>query len=219
MRADLLAEKATRRIEGPLLFLERSVHVGLNHAVEVISDDGITRTGRVAALDDETIVVEVLASTSGLSLAGTRVRLYDTPLRMPMGPGLLGRVFDSVGRPIDGGPPIIAEQHRRVDGLAINPAARALPRDFIETSISTIDLMNSLVRGQKLPIFSGGGLPHDRLATAIAQRARLRDGSQGEFSVVFVGIGVSHDSAMSFQNAMADSGALQHTAMFLNRAD
>jgi len=219
MHADLLAERATRRIEGPLLFLERTVRVGLNHAVEVISDDGVTRTGRVAALDEDTIVVEVLASTSGLSLGGTRVRLYDTPLRIPMGPGLLGRVFNSVGRPIDGGPPIIAEQHRRVDGLAINPAARALPRDFIETSISTIDLMNSLVRGQKLPIFSGGGLPHDRLATEIAQRARLRDGSQGEFCVVFVGIGVSHDSAAAFQRAMADSGALQHTVLFLNRAD
>ncbi len=219
MRADLLAERATRRIEGPLLFLERSVRVGLNHAVEVISDDGMLRTGRVAALDEDTIVVEVLASTSGLSLAGTRVRLHDTPLRIPMGPGLLGRVFDSVGRPIDGGPPIVAEQHRRVDGLAINPAARALPRDFIETSITTIDLMNSLVRGQKLPIFSGGGLPHDRLATEIAQRARLRGGARGEFAVVFVGIGVSHDSAAAFQRAMADSGALEYTAMFLNRAD
>jgi V/A-type H+-transporting ATPase subunit B len=219
MRADLLVENATSRIEGPLLFLERTVRVGLNHAVEVISEDAPPRIGRVAALSDTVIVVEVLASTSGLGLAGTRVRLHDTPLRMPVGPGLLGRVFDSVGRPVDGGPPVIASYHRRVDGLAINPAIRDLPRDFIETSISTIDLMNSLVRGQKLPIFSGGGLPHDRLATEIAQRARLRRGSQRDFSVVFVGIGVSHDTAAAFRQAMADSGALEHTVLFLNLAD
>jgi len=219
MRADLLVENATSRIEGPLLFLERTVRVGLNHAVEVISEDAPARIGRVAALSDTTIVVEVLASTSGLGLAGTRVRLHDTPLRMPVGPGLLGRVFDSVGRPVDGGPPVIASYHRRVDGLAINPAIRDLPRDFIETSISSIDLMNSLVRGQKLPIFSGGGLPHDRLATEIAQRARLRRGSQRDFSVVFVGIGVSHDTAAAFRQAMADSGALEHTVLFLNLAD
>ncbi|MCW8845211.1 MAG: V-type ATP synthase subunit B [Gammaproteobacteria bacterium] len=219
MKADLLLEKCARRIEGPLLFLERTVSVGLNHAVEVISPDGQTRIGRIAALDEDSIVVEVLASTSGLGLAGTLVRLHDAPLRMAVGPGLMGRVFDSVGRPLDGGPNIVAEQHRPVDGRALNPVARALPRDFIETSITSIDLLNSLVRGQKLPIFSGGGLPHDRLATEIAQRARLRGGVRGDFCVVFVGIGVSHDSAEAFRQAMADSGALEHTVMFLNRAD
>jgi V/A-type H+-transporting ATPase subunit B len=219
MKADLLLEKCTRRIEGPLLFLERTVSVGLNHAVEVISPDGQSRIGRVAAVDEVGIVVEVLGSTSGLGLAGTVVRLHDTPLLMPVGPGLMGRVFDSVGRPLDGGPAIIAEHHRPVDGRALNPTARALPRDFIETSITAIDLLNSLVRGQKLPIFSGGGLPHDRLATEIAQRARLRDGERGGFSLVFVGIGVSHDSAEAFGQAMSDSGALEHTVMFLNRAD
>jgi len=219
MRADLLVENATSRIEGPLLFLERTVRVGLNHAVEVISEHSVPKIGRVAALSDAAIVVEVLASTSGLGLSATRVRLHDTPLRMPVGPGLLGRVFDSVGRPVDGGPPVVASHHRRVDGQAINPALRDLPRDFIETSISTIDLMNSLVRGQKLPIFSGGGLPHDRLATEIAQRARLRRGSQRDFSVVFVGIGVSHDTAAAFRQAMADSGTLEHTVLFLNLAD
>jgi len=219
MRVELLAERATRKIEGPLLFLERTVRVGLNHAVEVISDQAPPKIGRVAALSDDSIIVEVLASTSGLSLPGTRVRLHDAPLRMAVGPGLLGRVFDSVGRPVDGGPAVIAREHRRVDGMAINPVARDLPRDFIETSISSIDLMNSLVRGQKLPIFSGGGLPHDRLATEIAQRARLRDGARGGFSVVFVGIGVSHDTAAAFRQAMSDSGALEHTVLFLNLAD
>jgi V/A-type H+-transporting ATPase subunit B len=141
------------------------------------------------------------------------------PLRFAVGPGMLGRVFDSVGRPIDGGPPVPAAQRLRIDGLAINPAARVLPRDFIETSISTIDVMNSLVRGQKLPLFSCAGLAHDRLATQIARRARLRGGASGSFAVVFVGIGVSHDTAQRFRDAMESSGALEHTVMFLNKAD
>ncbi|HSG63688.1 MAG TPA: V-type ATP synthase subunit B, partial [Gammaproteobacteria bacterium] len=131
---------------------------------------------------------------------------------------MLGRVFNSTGRPIDGGPPIPALRRMRIDGLAINPAARALPRDFIETGISTIDLMNSLVRGQKLPLFSGAGLPHDRLATEIARNARLRGAEASEFAIVFVGLGVSHDTAQTFRDAMASSGALEHTVMFLNLA-
>jgi V/A-type H+-transporting ATPase subunit B len=131
----------------------------------------------------------------------------------------MGRIFDSVGRPLDGGPPVPARRRMRIDGLAINPTARALPRDFIETTVSTIDLMNSLVRGQKLPLFSCGGLPHDRIATEIAQRARLRGGEAGQFATVFVGIGVPHDTAEAFRSAMESSGALEHTVMFLNRAD
>ena len=107
----------------------------------------------------------------------------------------------------------------RIDGLAINPAARALPRDFIETGVSAIDLMNSLVRGQKLPLFSGAGLPHDRLATEIVLQSRLRQATRGSFAVVFVGMGISHDTAETFRDAMASSGALEHTAMFLNLAD
>jgi V/A-type H+/Na+-transporting ATPase subunit B len=146
-------------------------------------------------VDDDNMVIEVLESTTGLGLDETRIRILHRPLEMAVGPNLLGRVFNSVGLPIDGGPPVPAERMMRIDGLAINPAARDLPRDFIETSISTIDLMNSLVRGQKLPLFSCGGLPHDRLATQIAQRARLRDAEAGEFCVVFVGIGVPYDIA------------------------
>jgi V/A-type H+-transporting ATPase subunit B len=132
---------------------------------------------------------------------------------------MLGRVFDSLGRPIDGGPPVPARARMRIEGLAINPAWRALPRDFIETGVSAIDLMNSLVRGQKLPLFSAGGLPHDRLATEIAQRARLRGERHEEFAIVFVGMGVSHDTAEQFRRAMESSGALGHTVLFLNLAD
>jgi len=219
MRADVILHGAAHGLEGPLLFARRDADVALNDAVEVIGEDGGARVGRVSAVDEENMVIEVLESTTGLSLDETRIRILHRPLEMAVGPNLLGRVFNSVGQPIDGGPPVATARMMRIDGLAINPAARDLPRDFIETSISTIDLMNSLVRGQKLPLFSCGGLPHDRLATQIAQRARLRDAGAGEFSVVFVGIGVPYDVAASFTRAMEESGALAHTVMFLNHAD
>jgi len=217
--AELTVTGAATRLEGPLLFLERTVRVGLNSAVEVIGADGVARTGRVALVDDDRMVVEVLESTSGLGLGDTRVRVHDTPLTFGVGPGMLGRVFNSIGLPVDGGPPIPAHEFLPVSGWSINPASRALPRDFIETGISTLDLMNSLVRGQKLPIFSGGGLPHDRMATEVAQRARLIGEAGGGFAVVFVGIGVSHDTADAFRHAMEETGAISRTVMFLNRAD
>ncbi|MCU0975741.1 MAG: V-type ATP synthase subunit B [Steroidobacteraceae bacterium] len=217
--AELTVAGAARRLEGPLLFLERTVDVGLNSAVEVLGGDGSRRIGRVATLDEERMVVEVLESTAGLALGDTRVRVHHNPLSFGVGPGLLGRIFDSIGTPIDGGPPVAATEFLPVSGPSINPAFRALPRDFIETGISTIDLMNSLVRGQKLPLFSGGGLPHDRMATEIAQRARLVGEESGRFAVVFAGIGVSHDTAQSFREAMEETGAIGRTVMFLNRAD
>jgi V/A-type H+-transporting ATPase subunit B len=131
---------------------------------------------------------------------------------------MLGRTYDSIGQTTDGGAPIAAVRRMRIDGLAIDPAVRALPRDFIETGVSAIDLMNSLVRGQKLPLFSGAGLPHDRLATQIVLQSRLRQ-AEDSFAVVFVGMGISHDTAETFRDAMASSGALEHTAIFLNLAD
>ncbi len=218
MRADVLVTGAATRLEGPLLFLRRTVNVGVNEAVEVIGADGERRLGRIAGLDEDAIIVEVLESTGGLGLGETRVRIRGEPLRFGVGPGLLGRVFDGLGSPMDGGPPVPERMRMRADGLAINPAARALPQDFIETGVSTIDLMNSLVRGQKLPIFSGGGLPHDRMANEIAQRARLRGEEAGRFAIVFVGLGVPHDTAERFRAAMEATGALEHTTMFLNLA-
>ena len=218
MRAELTTQGTATRIDGPLLFLERNVEVALGEAVDVLIGDEPPRTGRVTSLDDDTIVIEVLETTRGLSLDALRVRFRGEPISMGVGPGLLGRIFNGVGQPADGGPPVAAVAQRRVDAPAMNPARRALPRDFIETGVSAIDLTNSLIRGQKLPIFSSGGLPHDRLAIEIARHARLRDANGGEFAIVFVGIGVSYDSAEIFRRAMEDSGALGHTAMFLNLA-
>ena len=218
MRADLSVTGTATRIEGPLLFLRRTLDVGLNEAVEVIGSDGRPRLGHITALDDAFMVIEVLESTEGLSPTTARVRFIGEPLHFSLGPGILGRIFNGVGQVIDGGPPVAAQRRLRIDGLAINPTARADPRDFIETGISTIDLMNSLVRGQKLPIFSGGGLPHDQIAIEIAQNARLRGQEEQAFAIVFVGIGVPHDIAETFRRAMESSGALEHTAMFLNLA-
>ena len=219
MRAELSVGRVTERVEGPLVFVRRTVNVGLNEALIITGGDGIARLGRVATLDRDSMIVEVLESTAGLGVDDTRMTVVGEPLSMDLGPNLLGRVFDSVGRPLDGLPPVPAMKRMRIDGMSINPARRALPRDFIETGVTAVDLMNSLVRGQKLPLFSAGGLPHDRLATAIAARARLRDAHGEQFAIVFVGIGVSHDTAESFRAAMQTSGSLGHTVMFLNRAD
>jgi V/A-type H+-transporting ATPase subunit B len=218
MRAELTLEDCVQRIEGPLLFLERKADVGLNARVEVLGRDGRSRIGRVAAVDDRSLIIEVLESTLGLGVRDTHIRVWDEPLLFGVGPGLLGRTFDSMGQATDDGAPVPAVRRMRIDGLAINPAVRALPRDFIETGITAIDLMNSLVRGQKLPLFSGAGLPHDRLATQIVLQSRLRQ-AEDSFAVVFVGMGISHDTAETFRDAMASSGALEHTAIFLNLAD
>ena len=213
----LTVEGAATRLEGPLIFLRRTLDVGLNDAVEVRGSDGRPRLGRIAAIDERFMTIEVLESTSGLSLEGSVVRFHGEPLAFGLGPGILGRVFNGVGQVIDGGPPVAAHRSVPIDGLPMNPVARALPRDFIETGISTLDLMNSLVRGQKLPLFSGGGLPHDRLAVEIASHARLRQGGE-DFVIVFAGIGVPYDSAEYFRRGLEQGGALERTALFLNRA-
>ena len=217
MRPRLSIEGGAVRLEGPLLFVRRTLEAGLNEAVEVSGSDGRTRLGRIAALDEQHMTIEVLESPDGLALADTVLRLRGAPLEFALGPGILGRVFNGIGEPVDGGPPLPARVLQPIDGLPVNPVERALPRDFIETGISAIDLMNSLVRGQKLPLFSCGGLPHDRIAVDIATHARLRGGSD-DFAIVFAGIGVPFDSADFFRRSLEKSGALARTALFLNLA-
>ncbi|RMD69634.1 MAG: V-type ATP synthase subunit B [Gammaproteobacteria bacterium] len=211
--ATLYAEGASG-LEGPLLFLKRRVEVGLGEGVVV--EDGRPRLGRIASLDEEVAVVEVLEATSGLSLKA-RVRHLGEPLYFSAGPGILGRVLNGVGAPLDGGPPLAEEVRLPIQGQPFNPAQREAPKDFIETGITAIDLLNSLVRGQKLPLFSGGGLPHDRIAIHIATHARLRQAAE-PFAIVFAAIGVSHDSAETFARALEESGALGKSVLFLNLA-
>jgi V/A-type H+-transporting ATPase subunit B len=220
MYARLTGEDIANRVDGPLLFLTRSVDAGLNEAVEVEDTDGRVRLGRIAALDEETLTVEMLDDTAGLRLAGARVRFFGEPVRFHVGPGLLGRVFNGIGQPLDDGPPLAAERALRVDGLPLKPSAREAPSEFLETGFTTIDLMNSLVRGQKLPLFSGGGLPHDRIAVDIACNARLPGSGRGgdDFAIVFAGIGIPHGSAEFFREEIEKSGALARTVLFLNLA-
>jgi V/A-type H+-transporting ATPase subunit B len=224
MQPRVTVHDAAVKLDGPLLFVRRTLEVGLNEAVEVIdqssADAGRARLGRVAALDHQFVTIELLEPSAGLGLADSVVRFLGTPIEFGVGPGLLGRVFNGVGQVIDGGPPLAVKKRLRVDGLPLNPVARATPRAFIETGITSIDLLNSLVRGQKLPIFSGGGLPHDRIAVEIAGHARLlaSAGRNEEFAIVFCGIGVPYTTADFFRRSLEASGALERSALFLNLA-
>jgi len=220
MYARLIGEDIADRADGPLLFLRRTLDVGLNEAVEVESADGRVRLGRIAALDEAVITLEVLDDTAGLALEGTRVRFFGEPLKFRVGPGLLGRIFNGVGQPLDGGTPVAARRALRVEGLPLKPSAREAPKEFLETGFTAIDLMNSLIRGQKLPLFSGAGLPHDRIAVDIARNARLpgEGAYEEDFAIVFAGIGISSESADTFREEMEKSGALARTVLFLNLA-
>lgn len=218
MQPKVTVHDAAVRLDGPLLFVRRTLNVGLAQAVEVLGRDGLPRLGRIAALDEELVTIELLEPSAGLALADSVVRFLGEPIEFGVGPGLLGRVFDGVGKVIDGGPPLAVKKRLRVDGLPLNPVARATPRAFIETGITAVDLMNSLVRGQKLPIFSGGGLPHDRIAVQIAAHARLLGADQQDFAIVFCGIGVPYTTAEYFRRSLEQSGALERSALFLNLA-
>jgi V/A-type H+/Na+-transporting ATPase subunit B len=207
-------------VAGPLLFAERAEDIGYNQLVDVVTPDGEIRRGQVLALEGNRIVVQVLAGTAGLSLPGTRVRARREVARTAVGTDLIGRILDGSGRPIDGGPPPQPEAYHDVNGSPINPVARDHPNEFIETGISAIDGLNTLVRGQKLPIFSGFGLPAAELAAQIAAQATVPSGKAGaEFVVVFAAMGVTQREAGFFRARFAESAALERTVLFLNLAD
>ena len=213
------------RIDGPIVVVEGGSSIGYDEVVEVIDSHGQLRRGRVLEVGENVAVVEVFAGTTGLSIADTHVRFLGEPLRIPVAEEMLGRVFDGLGNPIDGGPVPISDKYVDINGQPINPTARIYPRDYIQTGISAIDAMNTLVMGQKLPIFSGAGIPHDQLAAQIVRQAALgapagstRDSSD-QFAIVFAAMGVKHDVAAFFQDSFAESGALNHVTMFLNLAD
>jgi V/A-type H+-transporting ATPase subunit B len=209
------------RVEGPIVVVEGVCGVGYGEMAEITDVRGRQRLGRVLEVDERAAVVEVFAGTTGLTIESTLVRFLGQPLRIPVSTESLGRVFDGLGQPIDGGPEPLAERWADVTGQAINPTARVYPRDTIQTGISAIDGMNTLVLGQKLPIFSGSGLPHDQLAAQIVRQATLTASAGGSdrFAVVFVAMGVKHDVADYFRESFVSSGALSRVAMFLNLAD
>ena len=207
-----------RRIEGQLVVVERVRDVGYDETVEIQDADGKPRLGRVLDISEEQAVVQVLEGTAGLSSQTLRARFLGESFRLPVSRQMLGRVFDGLGRPADGGPQVFSADRRNVNGEPINPCARRYPREFIQTGISAIDGMNAMVRGQKLPIFSGNGLPHDRVCAQIVRQARLLD-DNSEFSIVFAAMGVKHDVAEFFIRNFSDSGALSRSAVFLSLAD
>ena len=207
-----------QKIKGPLIFIENIKNVGFEEMVEITHPNGEKRHGRVLEVGSDIAVVEVFEGTSGLNTTTTKVRFLGEALRLPVTTDMLGRVFNGIGLPIDGGAEPITDIHRDINGAPINPIIREYPRDFIQTGISSIDMMNTLVRGQKLPIFSGSGLPHNQLAAQIVRQAKIL-GEQEEFAVVFAAVGVKHDVAEVFRKSFQESGALKNVVMFLNLAD
>ncbi len=205
-------------IRGPLLVVEGVSRVAYDEIVEVELSSGERRRGRVLEVAGNTAVVQVFEGTTGISTTGAKVRFLGRTLEIPVSADMLGRTFDALGKPIDGGPDIIAEEKYDINGSPINPAVRAYPEDFIQTGVSAIDGMNTLVRGQKLPIFSGSGLPHNELAAQIARQATVR-GEEEEFSVVFAAIGIKYDDYMFFRKFFEEMGAMKRVAMFVNLAD
>jgi V/A-type H+-transporting ATPase subunit B len=214
---DAVTYLGAQRITGPLVFVEGTRGVSYGEAVE-IGCRGARLHGRVLEVGRDVAIVEVFEGTANLSLEDAELRFLGHPLETPVGVEMLGRTFDGRGDPIDGGPPPFAEDRRDVNGVPINPVARDYPREFIQTGVSAIDGMNTLVRGQKLPIFSGSGLPHDALAAQVVRQACL-PGDPGEFAVVFAAVGVKHDVAQVFRRSFEESGALARAALFLNLAD
>ena len=204
------------RLAGPLLVMSGLPRVALGEEVLITGRDGRVRHGRVLELAADLVVVQVYEGTSGLGLGSTAVELTGGPFRLGVSAAMLGRAMDGRGRPVDGGPPIVPLRAVDVNGSAINPAARANPADFIETGIGAIDLLDSLVRGQKLPIFTGAGLPADELAARIATGARL-PGSE-RFATVFAAMGITRRGADAFLEAFASAGSLDRLALFLNLA-
>jgi V/A-type H+-transporting ATPase subunit B len=213
------------RIEGPLVVVQGAGSVSYDEVAEIIDLQERVRRGRVLEVGEDVAVVEVFAGTTGLSIDDTRVRFQGQPLRIPVSDEMLGRVFDGMGTPLDGGPEPLADHYADINGQPINPTARVYPRDYIQTGISAIDGMNTLVMGQKLPIFSGSGLPHDQLAAQIVRQATLgaavgeSPSQSAQFAIVFAAMGVKHDVAAYFRDSFAESGALHRVAMFLNLAD
>lgn len=205
-------------ITGPLIFVENVRGAGYNEVVDIIEPSGDVRHGLILETSDTATVVQVFEGTAGLSLANTRVRLRAKPLEIAVTKQLLGRVLDGTGHPLDGLSPPIARDRRDVNGLPINPTARDYPRKFIQTGLSAIDGMNTLIRGQKLPIFSGSGLPHNQIAAQIARQAKI-PGEDVAFAVVFAAMGIKYDIARSFMESFQQSGVLENVVLFLNLAD
>jgi V/A-type H+/Na+-transporting ATPase subunit B len=218
MRLYTTEHRTTTYVSGPLLIAEHAEHVAYDELVEVVTPSGERRLGQVLEIEGDRMVVQVLGGTRGLDIDSTAVLVRARAARMPVGPDLVGRIFDGMGRPADGGPELLPEAERDLNGRPVNPVARAHPAEFIETGISAIDGLHTLVRGQKLPVFSGYGLPGLQLAAQIAESARVPSSDEG-FVVVFAAIGVTDREAAFLRARFAEGAALERSVLFVNRAD
>lgn len=206
-------------INGPLVVLEGLEGASYEEIVEITVDEKETRLGRIIECYEDKAVIQVFEGSDNMSLGNTHTRLTGEPMKIGLSEAILGRTFNGIGQPIDGFGPIIAETRRNVNGLPMNPVSREYPRNYIRTGISAIDGLTTLIRGQKLPIFSGNGLPHDQLAAQIVRQASLGDNSDEKFAIVFAAMGVKHDVADYFRRTFEESGVADHVAMFLNLAN
>lgn len=209
--------KTINQVEGPLIFVKKTHPVGYNEIVKIRLSNGQTRLGQVLDTSKDTVVVQVFEGTSGIDDRAT-VRFLGDVIRLKVNKDILGRVLNGRGDPIDGGPEIVPDQELDITGASINPFSRGPPRDFIQTGISTIDMMNTLVRGQKLPIFSGSGLPHNDIALQVARQAKVLSKSEN-FAVVFAAMGITYEESKKFMTNFEETGAIERVVAFLNLAD
>jgi len=209
-------------ISGPLVFVETDEPIGYDEIVEIETGDGRTRHGQVLESASEYVAIQVFEGTEGID-RDSSVRFLGETMKMPVTEDLLGRVLDGSGNPLDGGPDIVPDERRDIVGAAINPYSREYPEEFIQTGVSAIDGMNTLVRGQKLPIFSGSGLPHNELALQIARQATVPEEEEGgegsEFAVIFGAMGITQEEANEFMQDFERTGALERSVVFMNLAD
>jgi V/A-type H+-transporting ATPase subunit B len=209
--------RTINQVAGPLIFVEKTEPVGYGELVTITLPDGSTKRGQVLDTSKDIVIVQVFEGTRGID-TGSAVRFVGDIVRLNVSYDMLGRILSGSGDPIDGGPKIVPEERREIIGAAINPYAREYPREFIQTGISAIDGMNTLVRGQKLPIFSGSGLPHNDIALQIARQAKVR-GEGEEFAVVFAAMGITNEEAQHFMKDFERTGALERAVVFLNLAN
>lgn len=205
-----------KEISGSLIVIDGVSEVSFEEIVEIRLEDGSMRQGRVVQIDGERIVVQVFEGTKSISLGNTKTRLKGHPMELALSPEILGRVFDGAGRPIDGLGDIFPEKKININGTPINPVSRLYPQNYINTGISTIDTLATLIRGQKLPIFSGSGMKHNELAIQIARQAKIASDENENFAIVFAAMGVKNDVAEYFRRSFEESGVLQRVVMFLN---
>ncbi len=203
-------------INGPLVVLDKVKNASYDEIAEISLNDGTSRLGRIVQISGEKVVLQVFEGTKGLSLTNTKTKFMGKPMEMPLSPDILGRVFNGAGKPIDGLGDIFPEKSMDINGKPLNPVSRTYPRNYIRTGISSIDCLMTLIRGQKLPIFSGSGLSHNKLAVQIVRQSQIAEDSGQEFAVVFGAMGVKNDVADYFRRSFEDSGVLSKVVMFLN---